>query len=291
VKRSALYPNSHTAMSISAKEVNNLRQITGAGLMDCKKALEESGGDVDKAIDILRKKGQKVMQKRADMEANEGAVFAGYSADRSFGVIFEMSSETDFVAKNENFIEVGNAILAAALQHQPKSSAELLALTVADGRTANDLVIEIVGKIAEKIEITKYDFLHSEQVASYIHPGAKIGVLVGFSGTDGVDIALVGKDISMQIAAMNPLALDKDAVDPATVEKEIEIGKEQARAEGKAEAVLEKIAVGKLAKFYKDNTLVEQEFVKDPNKSVAQYLAEHSKTLKITGFKRMRIGG
>lgn len=278
-------------MSISAKEVNHLRQITGAGLMDCKKALEESGGDVDKAIEILRKKGQKVMQKRADMEAKEGAVFAGFSADRSFGVIFEMSSETDFVAKNEAFIEVGNTILAAALQHQPQTVAELLALPVTDGRTANDLVIEIVGKIAEKIEITKYDFLKSEQVASYIHPGAKIGVLVGFSGTTGVDVDVVGKDISMQIAAMNPLALNKDGVDPAVVEKEIEIGKEQARAEGKAEAVLEKIAIGKLAKFYKDNTLIEQEFVKDPNKSVAQYLAEHSKTLQVTGFKRMRIGG
>jgi len=274
-------------MNISAQEVNRLRQQTGAGMMDCKKALVEAEGDFDKAIELLRKKGQKVSASRADREAREGAILAHTNGKK--GIIIELNCETDFVAKNADFLKFGEAILSVASEQTSDSIDDIKAATV-NGLKISDMMLDTIGKIGEKIEISKYDILESEQVVSYIHPGARLGVLVGFSGVNSVDIQAIGKDIAMQIAAMSPVALDKEGVDDSLIQKEIEIGKEQARQEGKPEAMLEKIAQGKLNKFFKDNTLINQDFVKDASKTVAQYLKEAGPELKITGFKRIQLG-
>jgi elongation factor Ts len=276
-------------MTISAKDVNALRQQTGAGMMDCKKALTEAEGDYEKAIDILRKKGQKVSAARQDKEAAEGAVFAQLSADGRRGILFQLSSETDFVARNEDFQALGKKIAEAAAKEFPADLEALKALTI-DGRSVAEHITEIVGKIAEKIDITAYERLEGQGVAAYIHPGARIGVLIAFDGTDGVDVASVGKDVAMQIAAMNPVSIGPEDVPAEIVARELEIGKEQARAEGKPEEMLEKIAQGKLNKFYKEATLLEQEFVKDSTKTIRKFLYEQSAHLKVLAFRRMRIG-
>jgi elongation factor Ts len=274
-------------MNISAQEVNKLRQQTGAGMMDCKKALIEAEGNFDQAIELLRKKGQKVSASRADRVASEGAILA--TTNGSKGVILELNCETDFVAKNSDFLGYGEALLQAATAHNPANTDELLGLAH-NGLKLSDMMLDTVGKIGEKIEIGTYQTLESEKVITYIHPGARLGVMVGFSGTDGVAIDAIGKDIAMQIAAMSPLAVDQDGIDATIVQKEIEIGKEQARQEGKPEAMLEKIAMGKLNKFYKENTLLNQDFVKDASKTVAQFLKETNPNLKITGFRRVQLG-
>jgi len=281
-----------STVTISASDVNKLRQQTGAGMMDCKKALTETNGDFEAAIDFLRKKGAKVAASRQDRESNEGVVIARSSADGKFGVIIELNCETDFVAKNAEFIAFGNQIANAAVEHKPASIEELYDISIdVESTTAKigDLVIEKTGKIGEKIGVSKYAVVEGEKVVAYIHGNFRLGVLVGLSANvAGADEA--GKDVAMQIAAMNPVAIDKDGVDATTIERELEIAKEQIRAEGKPEEMVEKISLGKLNKFYKDSTLLNQEFVKDPSKSVAQFLATVEKGLTVTAFKRVALG-
>ncbi len=276
-------------MAISAQEVNKLRQMTGAGMMDCKKALTEANGDFDAAIDLLRKKGQKVSASRSDRETTEGAVFVKTSSDNKEGIIVALGCETDFVAKNEEFQELGNAIVATAFEGKPVDVETLKSLKIGS-LTIDEKIIELVGKIGEKVEITAYNILKAEAVVPYIHAGSKLGVLVALEGANGTDVSDAGRDVGMQIAAMNPVGVDKDDVDESVVNREIEIGKEQARAEGKPEAMLEKIAQGKLNKFYKENTLLNQSFVKDPSLSIKQYLDSVNKGLTVASFKRVSIG-
>ncbi|HXA03114.1 MAG TPA: translation elongation factor Ts [Cytophagaceae bacterium] len=276
-------------MSITAQDVNKLRTMTGAGMMDCKKALTESEGDFEKAIDFLRKKGQKVSASRSDKEASEGAVFMKTNAAGDEGIVIALNCETDFVAKTDDFLKLGNSILAGAESKKPKTIEELLAVSAADGRALKDHMTDLIGKIGEKVEISKYEIIKGEKVISYVH-GSKLGVLVALKGTNGKDVTEIGKDVAMQIAAMKPIAVDKDDIDSKTVEREIEIGKEQAKAEGKPEAMLEKIAMGKLNKFYKDSTLLNQEFVKDNSKTVRQVLEGVNKGLTVSSFKRISVG-
>lgn len=275
--------------TITASEVNKLRQMTGAGMMDCKKALVEANGDFDAAVDYLRKKGQKVSASRADRDATEGAVIAKTTSDNKSGVVIKLSCETDFVAKNDDFVAFANQIADVALSNRPASVEDLLKLQV-DGKTIEQAIIDNIGKIGEKIEVAAYETVDAEGVVSYIHAGNKIGVLVGLNKAVNDAIAEAGKDVAMQIAAMNPVALDKDGVDESTIAREIEVGKEQARAEGKPEDMLEKIALGKLNKFYKENTLVNQAFVKDNSKSIAQMLNDVENGLAVTAFKRAELG-
>ena len=276
-------------MAITAQEVNKLRQMTGAGMMDCKKALVEAEGDFDKAIEILRMKGQKLSEKRADRETKEGSVFVRVSEDGSTAHLIAFTCETDFVAKNDDFQALGNEIADAAKSNTPADLAALNALSLGDV-TVEEKITELVGKIGEKLAVTTYETISGEKVASYIHSNGKLGVLVAMTGSGDAEVADAGKDVGMQIAAMNPVALDKDGVDPTTIEKEIEIGKEQARQEGKPEAILDKIAAGKLQKFFKENTLLSQSFVKEPKQTVAQYLDSVNKGLTVSAFKRVSIG-
>lgn len=276
-------------MAITAKDVNKLRQMTGAGMMDCKKALTEADGDFDKAIEILRKKGQKVSASRADRETTEGAVFVRTNDDNTEGVMIALNCETDFVAKNEEFQQLGENIVEVAFENRPENAEALRNQKIGD-LTIGEKITELVGKIGEKIEISEYVTLKGEAVVPYIHAGSKLGVLVALSGSNGSDVLEAGKNVGMQIAAMNPVAVDESGVDSDTVQKEMEIGKEQARAEGKPENIIEKIAEGKLKKFFKDNTLLHQQFVKDNSQSVAGYLDSVSKGLTVTEFKRVSIG-
>src|SRR6478735_10473005 len=281
-----------STVQITASDVNKLRQQTGAGMMDCKKALTETNGDFEAAIDFLRKKGAKVAASRQDRESNEGAVIARTSEDFKTGVIIELNCETDFVAKNAEFIAFANEIANAAVQNKPASIEALYDLTI-DVENARvkigDAIIDKTGKIGEKIGVSKYEVIEGDKVVAYIHGNYRLGVLVGLSqAVDGADEA--GKDVAMQIAAMNPVAIDKDGVDATTIEREMEIAKEQIRAEGKPEAMVEKIAAGKLNKFYKDSTLLNQEFVKDSSKTVAQFLDTVDKGLTVTAFKRVALG-
>jgi len=277
-------------MSISASDVNKLRQMTGAGMMDCKKALTEANGDFEAAIDILRKKGQKVAASRADRQSAEGAVFLRTSADNKEGFAISLNCETDFVAKNEDFVAMGNKIADMVAVHQPADIDTINALKMEDGRTLAEHLTDMMGKIGEKIEVANYVHIKGERIVTYVHTGAKVGVLVALnSSSDAAEAA--GKDVAMQIAAMRPLALNRESVDASIIAREIEIGKEQARAEGKPENMLEKIAQGKLNKFYKENILIEQEFVKDNSKNISQYLESVEKGLTVTDFKRISIAG
>lgn len=277
-------------VTISAADVNKLRQMTGAGMMDCKKALTEANGDFEAAVDILRKKGQKVSAARAENKTAEGLVLVKVSADGKNGKLLALACETEPVAKVDGFRNLAQQIIDIAIAKNPADTEALLALPLADGRSVNENIIDLTGKIGEKIVIQNYENLDGEQVVPYIHSNGKLGVLVVFKNVGGADLQEVGKDVAMQIAAMKPVAVDKDGVDAKTVEREIEVGKEQARAEGKPEAMLEKIALGKLNKFYKDNTLLNQEFVKDGSKTIAQLLDGVQKGLTVTEFKRIAIG-
>ncbi|MEO8885012.1 MAG: translation elongation factor Ts [Mucilaginibacter sp.] len=281
-----------STVQISATDVNKLRQQTGAGMMDCKKALTETNGDFEAAIDFLRKKGAKVAASRQDRESNEGVVIARTSADGKRGVIIELNCETDFVAKNAEFVAFANAIANEAVEHNPKSVEELnqLSIDVENSRiTIGEATIDKTGKIGEKIGVSKYEVVEGEKVIAYIHGNFRLAVLVGLSANvAGADEA--GKDVAMQIAAMNPVAIDKDGVDSTVIERELEIAKDQIRAEGKPEEMVEKIAAGKLNKFYKDSTLLNQEFVKDSSKNVAQFLDSVNKGLTVTAFKRVALG-
>lgn len=276
-------------MSISAQDVNKLRQMTGAGMMDCKKALTEANGDFEKAIEILRKKGQKVSASRSDREAKEGSVFVKVSDDKKEAVLIALNCETDFVAKNEEFQSLGKMIADVAFANKPADKDALLSQKAGD-LTLNDKIVELVGKIGEKIEVSEFVHMKGEAVVPYIHAGAKLGVLVSLKGVNGKDVTDAGKDVGMQIAAMNPVAVDETSVDKSVIEKELEIAKAQILAEGKPENMVEKIAQGKLNKFFKDNTLLPQAFVKDNSKTVAQYLDSVSKGLTVAEFKRVSIG-
>lgn len=275
--------------AITASDVKKLRDMTGAGMMDCKKALAEADGDFDKAVEILRKKGQKMSAKRADREATEGVVIAQVNDDRKRGVIVKLSSETDFVAKNDNFVKMAEHIAQVALESYPDDKQDLLDLPYEDGVTIGDKIIEQVGVIGEKIELAGYERLEAEMVAPYIHMGNKAAVLVGLNKADE-SYYEPGRAVAMQVAAMRPVAVDKDGVDETTIQKEIEIGKEQARNEGKPDNLLEKIAMGKLNKFYKENTLLNQQFVRDNKMSVKQYLQTFDPKLTITDFKHIELG-
>jgi elongation factor Ts len=277
------------SLTISAADVKKLRDMTGAGMSDCKNALVEADGDFDKAIEVLRKKGEKLSLKRADRETAEGAVIALVSPDRTRGVIVKYSCETDFVAKNDDFVALARTFGEIALANQPQDLEALLALPFEDGLSIGEKVTEQVGVIGERVNISAYEHLEATMVCPYIHSGNRAGVLVGLNKNDESFFA-PGRDVAMQVAAMHPLALDKDGVDQTLIEKEIEIGKEVARQEGKPEEMLEKIALGKLNKFFKDNTLVNQDFVKDNKLSVAGYLKSIDKDLVATGFKHVKLG-
>lgn len=279
-----------STVQISAADVNKLRLQTGAGMMDCKKALTEANGDFEAAIDLLRKKGQKVSAARSGNTTAEGIVLVNLSADGSNGKLIALACETEPVSKVEDFRNLGDAILAAAVANNPATAEELEQIKLADGRTVAETITELTGKIGEKIVIQSYENVSGEAVTSYIHSNGKMGVLVVFAGAQGADLTEAGKDVAMQIAAMNPIAVDKDGVDASTIERELEIAKDQIRAEGKPEDMVEKIAAGKLNKFYKESTLLNQEFVKDSSKSIAQMLDGVKKGLTVTAFKRIAIG-
>jgi elongation factor Ts len=271
---------------ISAADVAKLRRVTLAGMMDCKQALKESEGNFDKAIEIIRKKGQAVANKRADKEATEGVVLSKVSADGKLGVMIVLNSETDFVAKNADFMALANKVLDIAVTKGPANLDELKLLPM-DGGKVGEKIIEYVGIIGEKLDLSYFEKIEAAHVQSYIHPGNRLATLVGFTKA-GID-EQVYKDIAMQIAAMNPVAVDKDFVSDAMIAQEIEIGKEQARRDGKPEEMLEKIAQGKLAKFFKESTLLNQEFVKDNKVSIRQYLQSFNKDLTVTDFKRFTL--
>lgn len=258
-------------------------------MMDCKKALVEAEGDFDKAVEILRKKGQKVSAKRADRDASEGAVFVAHNDNGSEATLIELNCETDFVARNDDFQELGQSIAELGQTEKPETLEALLALSL-NGTTVEATLTDAMGRIGEKLEVSKYERISGDAVVTYIHPGARIGVAVAFSAASG-DTDAIGKDVAMQIAAMNPVAIDESGVDQSTIDKEVEIGKEQARMEGKPEQILEKIAMGKVKKFLKENTLLNQEFVKDTSKTVSQYIKDNlGKDATVVDFKRLQLG-
>jgi len=268
---------------ISAADVMKLRKVTGAGMMDCKAALQESNGDFDVAIDTIRKRGQLVASKRADREASEGAVIAKASGTK--GALIILNCETDFVAKNENFVAFATAILDLAVEQMPADLDALKALKF-QGKTVGERVTEEVGIIGEKLELSYYSKIEAGEVVAYIHPGNKLSTLVGFNKKVNTQ---VGKDTAMQIAAMAPVAVDKENVSAEMIAKEKEIGRDQARLEGKPENMLDKIAEGKVNKFFKDYTLLNQDFTKDSKKTVRQYLKESDAELTVTEFFRLSL--
>ncbi|MBA4241968.1 MAG: elongation factor Ts [Sphingobacteriaceae bacterium] len=273
-------------MAITAQEVNKLRQQTGAGMMDCKKALEENNGDFEQAIDYLRKKGAKVAANRGDRDSKEGVVLAKTSADNKRGILIWVNCETDFVAINADFIAFADSIATIALDKNAKTKEEILTLPYNGDITVGDKFMEQVGKIGEKIEIGYFEVITAEKVSAYIHPGNRVSVIVGFNKEVADE---VGRNVAMQAAAMAPVALDKEGVTPEMLERELEIAREQIRAEGKPEDMVEKIAQGKIAKFYKESTLLNQEYIKDNKMTVAQYLQSVDKGLTATAFKRYAL--
>jgi len=275
-------------MSITAAQVNELRKITGAGMMDCKNALVESNGDMEQAIDILRKKGQKVAAKRADREANEGVVVSKASDDHSYAALVMVNCETDFVAKNQDFIKYAHNILDLAIAHKSQDIEAVKGLMLND-RTVADTLTDQTGIIGEKIDLGAFYKIEAAYTAAYIHPGNRLATIVGFNKkVDGLE--QIGREIAMQIAAMDPVAIDEADVPKEVIQREIEIGMEQARNEGKPEAMLEKIAHGKLGKFYRESTLLNQDFIRDSKKTVRQYLVETDKELTVVAFKRVMLG-
>lgn len=277
-----------TTLKITASDINTLRKQTGAGMMDCKKALTEANGDFEKAIELLRKKGQKLAAKRSDREAAEGVVIARSNADSTQGIIICLNCETDFVAKNDDFVGFAEQIADIALKNQPSTLEDLKKLPFDDKVSIEEKILENITKIGEKVELSGYEKIESETVYAYIHPGNRVGSVVGVTKSNEAAQA-VAKDLALQVAAMAPIALDKDGVPDDMIQKEIEIGKEQARAEGKPEQILEKIAMGKLNKFYGEVTLLNQAFINDGKKTVKQYLQEIDKDLTVKGFKRFSL--
>jgi elongation factor Ts len=280
-------------MAITAAQVNDLRQRTGAGMMDCKRALEEANGDIQKAIEILRKKGASVAAKRAEKSANEGLVVTKVSDDKKSATILEINCETDFVAKSEDFVKLAKFVIDAVHKKKPKNVEELLKIS-----DVQDRLNEVLGKVGEKIEISRFDIMEANDglLVDYIHMGSKLGVLIKFddvkNGTD--ELYSIGKDMAMQVAAMNPISVKREDVPKSTVDKEIEIYKELAKKEGKPEQMLEKIAMGRLNKFYQENVLLEQAFIKDNSKTVSDLLKEfntkHGSSTKVARFDRFHLG-
>jgi elongation factor Ts len=273
--------------NITAAEVNKLRQQTGAGMMDCKKALVESNGDFEKAIEILRKKGQKLANSRADRAANEGVVLARVSGDAKSATIIMLNCETDFVAKNQEMVDFTKSILDLAVERNIATIEELLEADMG-GRKVADKITDMIGKTGEKLELSRFFTVKGESAVFYIHPGNRVASVAAFNQANLEE--QVGKDVVMQIAAMAPVALDKDDVEQKIIDQEIEIGKDQARQEGKPEEMVEKIALGKLNKFFKENTLLNQEFIKNNKQTVAQMLDSASKGLTVVAFKRLALG-
>lgn len=271
---------------ITAADVAKLRKVTLAGMMDCKKALEEAKGDFDKAIEIIRKKGQAVANKRADREAAEGVVLSKVKADGKLGVMTVLNCETDFVAKNNDFVAFAYKILDLALANNPTNLEALKELPM-EGADVAKKIIEYIGIIGEKLELSHYEKIEAEHVQAYIHPGNKLATLVGFTKA-GLDVQ-VYKDVAMQVAAMNPVSVDKDDVPSSVIAQEIEIGREQARRDGKPEEMLEKIAQGKLGKFFRENTLLNQDFIKDNKQTIGQYMKSVDKELSVTCFRRFTL--
>lgn len=268
---------------IKAADVSKLRKTTGAGMMDCKKALQEAEGDFEKAIEVIRKKGQAIANKRADREAGEGAVQAG--VENGFGAMISLNCETDFVAKNENFVDFAKSILSAAIKHKPANLDALKAISI-DGKTIEEMVTEQTGVIGEKLELSYYDKIEAAYVIAYNHFGNNLATLAGFNKViDGQ----VAKDVAMQIAAMSPVSVSEEDVPAATLESEKRIGREKAIAEGKPENIVERIAEGMVKKFLKENTLLSQEFTKDSKLSVGEYLRKADSEVKVTGFVRFAI--
>lgn len=272
-------------MAITAQDVNKLRKITGAGMMDCKKALTECEGDFDKAIEELRKKGQKVAQKRSDREASEGIVIGGTNSENNYGVIISMNCETDFVAKNDDFLKNATNVFNVVLNKKPKDITELKSLTIED-KTISELLLELTGKIGEKIEISNFETVSDEYVISYNHHNNKLSCLVSYNKTIPTEVA---DNIAMQIAAMNPICVDREGMDKKTLENEKRIAIETLKNEGKPEDKIEMIANGKLNKFISENTLLNQKFFQDDKKSVKQYLKDIDKKVSVNSFKRVSL--
>lgn len=275
-------------MAITASDVNKLRQQTGAGMMDCKNALVEANGDFEAAIDILRKKGQKIAAKRGDNEAKEGVVLAQSSADGKSGVILTLNCETDFVAKNEGYVSLVQSLVDIALANKPTSVEELMTSSFDERLSVSEKITEQIGVIGEKLDLTNYAVVYGEKVVAYNHPGNQLATLVSFSA-DGAEMDEVGRQVAMQVAAMNPISIDKSGVDESTISRELEIGKELAIQEGKPAEMAEKISQGRLNKFFKENTLLSQQFIRDEKITVEQFLNNTSKGLTVMDFKRFSL--
>jgi elongation factor Ts len=277
-------------MAISAKDVAKLRKMTNAGMMDCKKALTEAEGDFDKAVEILRKRGVAKAAKRADREAKEGSIFVKTNGANDKAFLIQLNCETDFVARNDDFQSLGENIVTLASEKQPADLEALKALDM-NGQTVEAALTAATGTIGEKIDLSSYESVSGERVVTYIHPGARIGVAVAFNGANGADVEQVGKDVAMQITAMNPVAINEDGVPKDVKDNELKIGREKALEEGKPEHIVDRIAQGMLKKFFKDNTLLNQEFVKDTSKTVGQYVKESlGKDAVVADFKRVQLG-
>lgn len=274
-----------STVTISAADVNKLRQMTGAGMMDCKKALTEANGDFEAAVDVLRKKGQKVAANRADRQAAEGCILSKVSADKKFGVVLSLNCETDFVAKNESFVALATEFINLALSKKVRSVDEFLGLDF-NGMTVNEKLTEQTGVIGEKIEIGSIETLESEFVGSYIHAGNRLATIVAYNKSTDDETA---KQVAMQVAAMNPIAVDEKSVPQNVIDREIEVGKDLAIQEGKPAEMAEKIAMGRLSKFFKESTLLNQEFIRDNKMNIKQFLASVDKDLTATGFKRVSL--
>jgi elongation factor Ts len=273
-------------MSFTTADVVKLRKVTGAGMMDCKGALADADGNFERAVEIIREKGKLVANKRADRDAAEGVVLAKVSEDKKFGAIVVLNCETDFVAKNENFVAFADSILKAALENNADSLETVKSLNL-NGRSIEAQVTEQTGVIGEKIELSYYNKINAETVVGYIHPGNKLSTLVGFNKA-GVEVQ-VTKDVAMQVAAMAPVAVDKDSVSQEVIEKELSIAKEKFRLEGKPEAMLDKIAQGALQKFFQDSTLLNQIYVKDGKITIREFLSQNDKGLTVTAFDRYSL--
>ena len=275
-------------MAITASEVNKLRQQTGAGMMDCKNALVEANGDFESAVDVLRKKGQKVAAKRGANDAKEGVIIAQSAKDSKVGVIVTLNCETDFVAKNDGYVQLVQSLVDLALDNLPKSLDELKQLAYNEKLSVEEKITEQIGIIGEKLDLSAYALVESEKVVAYNHPGNQLATLVGLNSNSEI-AEDAGKQVAMQVAAMNPIALNKDGIDAKTIEREIEVGKELAIQEGKPEEMAEKIAMGRLNKFFKENTLLSQQFVRDNKQTVEQFLNTSENGLTVSEFRRFSL--
>ena len=275
-------------MAITASEVNKLRQQTGAGMMDCKNALIEANGDFEAAVDVLRKKGQKIAAKRGGNDAKEGVIIAQSTNDSKAGVIVTLNCETDFVAKNDGYVQLVQSLVDLALDKLPKSLDEFKTLSYNEKLSVDEKITEQIGIIGEKLDLSAYALVESENVVAYNHPGNQLATLVALNINSDV-AADAGKQVAMQVAAMNPLAVSKDGIDSQTIEREIEVGKDQAIQEGKPAEMAEKIALGRLNKFFKENTLLSQQFVRDNKQTVEQFLNSTENGLTVSEFKRFSL--